>query len=226
MEEVLLELKGITKEYTDGEVKKTVLSDINLKVNKGEYIAIMGSSGCGKTTLLNIMGGMDDATSGEYLFLGTDVCRMKGNQLDLFRRDNISFVFQQFALMMHYTVEENVELPLKNRKMSKKDKREKINYVLEKVGILDLRKKKVTKISGGEQQRTAIARAMISDNPLILADEPTGSLDSKTSEEIMDYFDQLHEMGRTIIVVTHDLKVANRANKIINICDGKIQSEG
>ena len=225
MEEVLLELKNISKEYADGEGVKKALSDINLKVNKGDYIAIMGTSGCGKTTLLNVIGCMDNATSGEYIFEGKDVCKLKNSQLDLFRRNNISFVFQQFALMMHYNVAENVELPLKNIKMSKKEKNEKIDFVLEKVGIKELKKKKVTKISGGEQQRTAIARAMITDNPLILADEPTGSLDKKTSEDIMNYFDQLHEMGRTIIIVTHDLNVAQRADRIINISDGMIQTE-
>jgi putative ABC transport system ATP-binding protein len=225
MKEKIIELKNISKVYADGENDKKVLNDINLTIEKGDYISIVGASGSGKSTLLNIIGCMDTASSGEYIFNGTDVTKLKASELDLFRRNNVAFIFQQFALMSHYTVEENVALPLKNMKLGGDEKKKRIDEALEKVNIKALKKKKVTKISGGEQQRTAIARAMVTGNPLILGDEPTGALDKKNGQELMNYFDEMHREGKTIIMVTHDLEVAARAERIIEISDGQIISE-
>ncbi len=225
MKEKIIELKNISKFYADGENDKKALNDINLTIEKGDYISIVGASGSGKSTLLNIIGCMDSASSGEYIFNGTDVTKLKASELDLFRRNNVAFIFQQFALMSHYTVEENVALPLKNMKLGGDEKKKRIDEALEKVNIKALKKKKVTKISGGEQQRTAIARAMVTGNPLILGDEPTGALDKKNGQELMNYFDQMHREGKTIIMVTHDLEVAARAERIIEISDGRIISE-
>jgi putative ABC transport system ATP-binding protein len=225
MKEKIIELKNISKVYADGENDKKVLNDINLTIEKGDYISIVGASGSGKSTLLNIIGCMDSASSGEYIFNGTDVTKLKASELDLFRRNNVAFIFQQFALMSHYTVEENVALPLKNMKLGGDEKKKRIDEALEKVNIKALKKKKVTKISGGEQQRTAIARAMVTGNPLILGDEPTGALDKKNGQELMNYFDEMHREGKTIIMVTHDLEVAARAERIIEISDGQIISE-
>jgi putative ABC transport system ATP-binding protein len=225
MKEKIIELKNISKVYADGENDKKALNDINLTIVKGDYISIVGASGSGKSTLLNIIGCMDTASSGEYIFNGTDVTKLKASELDLFRRNNVAFIFQQFALMSHYTVEENVALPLKNMKLGGDEKKKRIDEALEKVNIKALKKKKVTKISGGEQQRTAIARAMVTGNPLILGDEPTGALDKKNGQELMNYFDEMHREGKTIIMVTHDLEVAARAERIIEISDGQIISE-
>lgn len=218
----MITIKNLVKIYGKSETEKKALGGISIDIEKGEYIAIMGTSGSGKSTLLNILGCMDTLTSGEYLFDGVKVQDLKAGQLDRFRKEHIGFVFQQFALMNHYTVGENVELPLLCRKMSKKQRREIVDTALEKVGILHLKKKRVTKISGGEQQRCAIARAMAANNELVLADEPTGALDRKTGESIMECFKQMQKEGKTIIVVTHDEKVAAHADKIIRIEDGLI----
>lgn len=218
----MIEIKNLVKIYGKSGNENKALNGITLTVEKGEYIAVMGTSGSGKSTLLNIIGCMDTLTSGEYIFDGVKVQDLKTGQLDQFRKEHISFVFQQFALMNHYTVGENVELPLLCRKLTKRQRREAVDTALEKMGILHLKKKRVTKISGGEQQRCAIARAMAADNELVLADEPTGALDKKTGEAIMECFAQMKEEGKTVIVVTHDENVAAHADRIIRIEDGML----
>ncbi|MGN0166264.1 MAG: ABC transporter ATP-binding protein [Lachnospiraceae bacterium] len=220
----MIEIKELVKIYGKGNGEKKALNGVTFSIEKGEYIAIMGTSGSGKSTLLNVIGGMDVLTSGEYYFDGIPVHELKGGKLDQFRKEHISFVFQQFALMNHYTVAENVELPLLCRKLSGKQRKRMVSEALDKMGIHPLKNKRVTKISGGEQQRCAIARAMVSDNELILADEPTGALDRKTGEEIMKCFTKMKEEGKTVIVVTHDENVASYADRIIRLEDGMIIS--
>ncbi len=199
-----------------------MLRGINLTVANGDYIAIMGTSGSGKSTLLNILGCMDTPTTGEYLFDDVCVNDLKGNKVNRFRKEHISFVFQHFALMNQYTVFENVQLPLLYKNVSAKERRERVMDSLKKMKIDHLANKKVTMISGGEQQRCAIARALVSGNNLILADEPTGALDGKTSADIMEYLSVLHKEGLSIIMVTHDEKVAAYADRVVRIEDGCI----
>lgn len=218
----MLELKEICKIYEADSVETKALSNVSLTIEKQEFVAIMGTSGSGKTTLLNILGGMDRATSGEYIFEETPVHTLSQHQLTLFRKKNIGFVFQNFALMNNYTVFENVEMPLLMRKMSAKDRKEKVKAALEKMNISELANKRPSHLSGGQQQRCAIARAMVTENKLILADEPTGALDSATSAHIMDALKLLNRAGKTVIVVTHDIKVAQCADRTIEILDGKI----
>ena len=218
----MLELENISKSYKNGKISAGVLKGITFSVNNGEMVSIMGSSGAGKTTLLNIIGCMDRADGGSYKFDGTDVNTLKNFQFELFRKKHIGFIFQQFALLNDYTVFENVELPLQSRRIKKKDRKEKVNEYLKRMGIADLSKKFPTQISGGQQQRCAIARALVSCPDIILADEPTGALDSKTGEEIMNEIVALKALGKIIIVVTHDLNVAKKADRIVYLKDGVI----
>lgn len=216
----ILELKNICKIYGRGESEKKALSDVNLSINEGEFWSIMGPSGSGKSTLLNILGCMDSATSGEYILKGQDVSKMSRNQLSKVRNKIISFVFQNFALLNDYTVYENIELPLNCQRMSHKKKKERIEYYMQRLGISDLAKKKPNQISGGQQQRVAIARAMVSKADIILADEPTGALDQKTGQELLELMKEINAEGKTIILVTHDINVANVATKHMVIEDG------
>lgn len=218
----VIELKGITKEYHNDSVVTSALSDIDLKIEEGEFIAIMGASGSGKTTLLNIIGCMDIPTGGEYLFDKEELIRAKDKRLSSVRGKRISFVFQHFALIDDYTVFENVEIPLLKQAVSKSERKKKVMSALELVGISELAKKKPTHISGGQKQRVAIARAIVCGAEIILADEPTGALDSKTGEEIMRLFQELNAMGKTIILITHDNNIASCAKRLITIQDGRI----
>ena len=217
----MIKLNNIKKVYNSGDCKTIALNGINLCIEHGEYASIMGTSGSGKSTLLNIIGGMDDITEGEYFYDDIAVHNLKGNALHEFRKQHISFIFQQFALMNHYTVYENVEIPLIAKGLPKKIRKEVIMEKLELMKISDLAQKLPTHISGGQQQRCAIARALASDNDLLLADEPTGALDSKTGMEMMDILTQINKAGKTVIVITHDINVAQRTDKIIRIEDGK-----
>lgn len=218
----MIELTDIKKTYKSGAKEYPALNGINLEINDGEYVAIVGTSGSGKSTLLNIIGGMDKATEGQYLYDGKAVSSMKAHDLHIFRKENVSFVFQRFALLNQYTVYENVEIPLLARGIAKKERKEKIIKTLMQVGIQDLYKKKPSELSGGEQQRCAIARALVSDCSIVLADEPTGALDKNTGIKIMDLLENLNEQGKTLIVVTHDMDVASHAKRIIRIEDGLI----
>lgn len=218
----MIKLIHVKKDYTEGGVITNALKDINLEVKDGEFVAIMGASGSGKSTLLHILGGMDKLTSGEYYYNDEAVHDMSMGRLNIFRRDHVSFVFQNAALMKYYTVAENIEMPLLSMNVGKKERKKIIEEKMEAVGIAHLAKKLPIHISGGEQTRTAIARALAGDNELLLADEPTGALDQTTGKEIMEVFKKVHEMGKTIILITHDPNVAAYADRIICIEDGKI----
>ena len=220
----MIKLENVTKIYGKDGSKTVPLDGVDLEIKDGEMVAIMGPSGSGKSTMLNIIGAMDDLTEGKYFFGDEEVSSLRGNKLHEFRKNNISFVFQNFALMNNYTVFENVELPLLSKRLSSRKRKEIVNEKLKIMGIADLAKKYPTKISGGQQQRCAIARALASGNELILADEPTGALDRKTGEDIMEAFTKLNEMGKTVIIITHDEHVANKCQRIVHINDGKIEA--
>lgn len=218
----ILELKNITKIYGKGDSETKALAGVDLTIEKGDFCAIMGPSGSGKSTLLNILGCMDTPTSGEYILKGQDVSKMKNKQLSKLRNQVISFVFQYFALMDEYTVFDNIMLPLNCQKYTYKEKKDRVNYYMKRLGIEKYAKKKPTQLSGGQQQRVAIARALVSNADIILADEPTGALDSTTGEELMELLQEINESGKTLILVTHNEKVAEKCNYVIYIEDGKI----
>ena len=214
----MITLKNITKDYGKEDACTHAIRGINLDIEKGEFLCIVGSSGSGKSTLLHILGGMDLATSGEYLFQGENVASFSERKLHEFRKQNISFVFQNFALMNRYTVYENVEMPLRARYI--KNRKAQVMEQLEKMGIAHLKDKMPLQLSGGQQQRCAIARALVSDTPVLLADEPTGALDQRTGNDIMNYFEEINDTGKTVILITHDLAIANRCKRIVRIEDG------
>lgn len=220
----MIQLQNAVKEYKiDGTDKGTMALDgVSLEIQKGDFIAIVGTSGSGKSTLLHILGAMDSLTSGEYYYENEEIHKKRSKGLHKFRKEHISFVFQNFALMEHYTVYENVELPLRAKNVPKKKRKKMVMEQLEKVGIKDLAGKLPRHLSGGQQQRCAIARALASGNEMILADEPTGALDSKNSNEIMNILKELNHMGKTILLVTHDQNIAKETKKIIQMEDGKI----
>lgn len=219
---MFISLSNISKIYGTGEAKTLALDNISLNIKEGEFIAIMGSSGCGKSTLLNIIGAVDLPTSGEYKLKGKSVEKSNINKLSKIRNREIGFVFQNFALIKDYTVYENVELPLKFRKLSRKEKDEKIIKYLDALDMSKYKDKLVENISGGQQQRVAICRALVQEADLILADEPTGALDKENSENIMKLLTKLNkEYNKTIIIVTHDETVAKYCSKIITMSDGK-----
>lgn len=214
----MITLKNITKDYGKEDACTHAIRGINLDIEKGEFLGIVGSSGSGKSTLLHILGGMDLATSGEYLFQGENVASFSERKLHEFRKQNISFAFQNFALMNRYTVYENVEMPLRARYI--KNRKAQVMEQLEKMGIAHLKDKMPLQLSGGQQQRCAIARALVSDTPVLLADEPTGALDQRTGNDIMNYFEEINDTGKTVILITHDLAIANRCKRIVRIEDG------
>lgn len=221
----LIELKNISKEYRNDMVVTSALSGVDLCVDAGEFVAVMGTSGSGKTTLLNIVGCMDVPTSGIYLFNQEDLSRVREKKLSSIRGYNVSFVFQHFALIDDYTVYENVEVPLIKRPISRSARKKMVLDALNTVGILKLAKKKPSHISGGQKQRVAIARAIACGADVILADEPTGALDSVTGKEIMRIFVELNKAGKTIILITHDRQIASYAHRLITIQDGRIQND-
>ena len=221
----MIRLEKITKTYTTGGVDTYALKEVNLEVQQGEYLAIMGKSGSGKSTLLNILGGMDTMTSGEYWFGDIAVHKLSGRELHQFRKNQVSFVFQQFALMNRYTVYENVELPLLIRGMKKKERKKAVMEKLDMLGIAELSKKLPIHISGGQQQRCAVARALAAGNELFLADEPTGALDQENSLEMMEISDKINKQGKTIIMIIHDEDIAGRAKRLVRIHDGYLLEE-
>ncbi|MDR1700462.1 MAG: ABC transporter ATP-binding protein [Lachnoclostridium sp.] len=220
----IIELKNISKTYGKGDSATLALSNVNLKIEQGDFWSIMGPSGSGKTTLLNILGCMDIASEGDYLLKEKSINQLSRKKLSEIRNEIISFVFQNFALLNDYTVYENIELPLNCQKISLKEKKERIEYYMNRLGITDLRKKKPSQISGGQQQRTAIARAMVTKADIILADEPTGALDQKTGKELLTLLQEINAEGKTILLVTHDKTVADTAKKRLYIEDGKCYS--
>ena len=221
----IIHLEDISKSYFMGKHELEVLKGVSLDINKNEYVALMGPSGSGKSTLMNIIGCLDTATSGSYVLNGQDVSKMVDNALAEVRNKEIGFVFQQFNLLPRLTALENVALPLIYAGMSKKMRNEKAMHVLEMVSLTDRSHHKPNELSGGQSQRVAIARALVNDPSIILADEPTGNLDSKTSYEIMDIFEKIHSEGNTVVLVTHEEDIANHARRVIRLRDGVIESD-
>jgi len=221
----MIETKELQKLFTTEEVETTALNGINVLIKEGEFVAIMGPSGCGKSTLLNIVGLLDNPSGGEYNFFGTEVAKMTERKRAQLRKGNIGFVFQSFNLIDELTVFENVELPLIYMKMPVKDRKAKVEAVLERMNIMHRRNHFPQQLSGGQQQRVAIARAVVAKPKLILADEPTGNLDSKNGEEVMKLLQQLNEEGTTVIMVTHSPYDAGFAHRIINLFDGRVVTE-
>ncbi|MBQ9934752.1 MAG: ABC transporter ATP-binding protein [Lachnospiraceae bacterium] len=219
---MLLQLKNIYKNYYQGNMEVPVLKDINLSVEEGEYIAIMGPSGSGKSTLMNIIGCIDTPTSGEYLLDDNVINNYKDKELSDVRNKKIGFVFQNFNLLPRLSAMDNVALPLQYAKIPKKKRKELCTKVLSMVGLEDRMDFKPTQLSGGQKQRVAIARAMVNSPRILLADEPTGALDSKSGKQVMDLFDKLHEEGVTIIMITHADEIANRAKRVVKIIDGEL----
>lgn len=219
----MIELKDVCKTYKYGKEETKALDNINLTIKDGEFVAVIGNSGSGKSTLLNVIGCMNLMDSGSYILNGQEISGIKINKLHKARKESISFVFQNFALLNHYTVFENVEVPLLAKKVRKSERKRIVKEKLELMGIYDLKSKLPTKISGGQQQRCAIARALASDNNIILADEPTGALDSKTGEEIMNVLKELNGMGKTVIIVTHNMDIAKQTDRILEMEDGRIR---
>ena len=216
----MIDIKGLTKVFKDGDYNKVALDDINLKINDGEMVSIMGPSGSGKSTLLNIIACFDDVSKGEVYINDNNITSLKKRKKEKFRRDNISFIFQDYALLENFTCYENVELPLLINKV--RSRKTKTLSLLEKMNLLEEKNKKINKLSGGQRQRVAIARALALDTNLILADEPTGALDQKMGEEVTDILRSINKEGKTVIIVTHDEKVANKTDRIIKLMDGKI----
>ncbi len=223
---MILDLKGIYKNYKAGDVDVPVLKNIDLQVKEGDYLSIMGPSGSGKSTLMNIIGLLDKPTSGTYLFDGIDVSSQNDRSLSVIRNKGIGFVFQNFNLMPRETALSNVELPLLYAGIKKKQRREIASAALEKVGLADRMKFFPTQLSGGQKQRVAIARAIANSPKILLADEPTGALDSRSGEQVMELFSKLNSEGVTIVMITHEKVVADCANKIVVIYDGELMTLG
>ena len=219
----MIELENITKVYQMGRVEVPALRGVTLSIAKGEIAAIIGASGSGKSTLLNIIGCLDRPTSGRYIFDGADVSRLNDNQLAEMRNKKFGFVFQEYNLLSRATALSNVELPLTYGGVRRK--RERALEALERVGLRERAYHKPTELSGGEQQRVALARALVNNPALILADEPTGNLDSKTGAEVISIFRQLNQEGITIILITHEADIASQAQRIIRVHDGEIISQ-
>ena len=223
--EPILHLENIYKSYYLGKQELQVLKGISLNISKNEYVALMGPSGSGKSTLMNILGCLDTPTSGTYILNGKDVSKMPDNDLAEVRNKEIGFVFQQFNLLPRLTAAENVALPLVYNGTSKKLRLEQALEMLNRVGLADRSHHKPNELSGGQGQRVAIARALVNNPAIILADEPTGNLDSKTSTEIMQIFGKIHNEGNTVILVTHEEDIANYAHRVIRLKDGVIESD-
>jgi len=221
----MIQIKNLSKSFRTEEVETLALNNVDLHVKENEFVAIMGPSGCGKSTLLNILGMLDKPNSGSYRFAGHEVANLSEGQRTQIRKGNLGFVFQNFNLIDTLTVFENVELPLLFLKVPKKERKEKVMKVLERMKIGHRAKHFPQQLSGGQQQRVAIARAVVADAKLILADEPTGNLDSKNGSEVMDLLTELNQEGATIIMVTHSDHDANFAHRIVNLFDGQIVTE-
>lgn len=221
----IIHLENLKKNYFLGKQVIEVLKGISLEIRKNEYVALMGPSGSGKSTLMNILGCLDTPTSGKYILNGKDVSRTTDNELAEVRNGEIGFVFQQFNLLPRLSAVENVALPLVYAGIPKRQRMQKAMQVLEKVSLTDRSHHKPNEMSGGQNQRVAIARALVNDPAIILADEPTGNLDSKTSYEIMEIFGRIHDAGNTVILVTHEEDIANYAHRIVRLRDGVIESD-
>ncbi|MDO4166410.1 MAG: ABC transporter ATP-binding protein [Eubacteriales bacterium] len=214
----MIRLDSVEKEYK--KPYKKVLDKVSFEIQNQEMVAVMGKSGAGKSTLLSLLGCLEKLDGGTYWYDDVEVSKLRKREMHQFRKQHISYIFQNFELIPQYTVYENVEVPLLARDITNRKKI--IHKALEEVGILEHRRKKINKLSGGEQQRCAIARALVADTDIILADEPTGALDEKTADEIMDILTGLNQKGKSVIIVTHDKDIANKCHRIIRMKDGKI----
>ena len=225
MNEEIISLSHISRVYNVGSETIYALRDISLKIFKNEYVALMGPSGSGKSTLMNMLGCLDTPSGGEYILNGISVARMSDNELAEVRNKEIGFVFQTFNLLPRQSALENVMLPLVYAGLSKTERQQKAEHALDQVGLSDRMLHRPNELSGGQRQRVAIARALVNDPAIILADEPTGNLDSKTSEEIMGLFETIHKNGNTIIVVTHEEDIAQYAHRIVRVKDGLVEKD-
>ena len=221
----IIQLKDISRTYKIGAETINAILSVSLEINKNEYVALMGPSGSGKSTLMNILGCLDTPSGGEYILNGTSVGQMSDNELAVIRNKEIGFVFQTFNLLPRSTALENVALPLVYAGIGKTKRMERAMQVLTNVGLKDRVKHKPNELSGGQRQRVAVARALVNSPSIILADEPTGNLDSKTSEEIMFLLEEIHQAGNTIIVVTHEEDIAKYAHRIVRLKDGLVESD-
>jgi len=221
----VIEINNIVKNYQVGTVIVRALRNVSMNIDKNEYVALMGPSGSGKSTLMNLLGCLDTPTKGDYILNGTDVSRLEDNQLAEIRNKEIGFIFQTFNLLPRYTALENVMLPLIYSGIPKADRERIATDVLEQVGLLDRMTHKPNELSGGQRQRVAIARAMVNKPSIILADEPTGNLDSKTSLDIMKLLQDIHNNGNTVILVTHEEDIALNARRIVRLLDGEVSSD-
>jgi putative ABC transport system ATP-binding protein len=221
----MLKMQNLSKVFRTTEVETSALDGVDLEIAAGEFTSIMGPSGCGKSTLLNIIGMLDNPSGGEYLFLGEEVSRYPERKLAQLRKHNIGFIFQSFNLIDELTVFANVELPLLYQRVPVADRKRRVDAVLEKVGIISRRTHLPQQLSGGQQQRVAVARALVAAPKLILADEPTGNLDTTNGEEVMKLLVQLNEEGTTVIMVTHSRSHAEYGRRVVNMLDGRVLTE-
>ena len=221
----MLKMHGITKVYRTTDIQTTALNNINLEVNRGEFVAIMGPSGCGKSTLLNVIGMLDNPTKGDYYFNDENIAGYDESKLCDIRKHNIGFIFQSFNLIDELSVFQNVELALLYHNIPSKERRERVEVVMDKVGIAHRAKHMPNQLSGGQQQRVAVARAVVGNQALILADEPTGNLDSAHGQEVMEMLQQLNDEGTTIIMVTHSPSHADFAKRTVNLFDGSVVTQ-
>ena len=223
---MILELKNIYKDYYQGKLVVPVLKDVNFQMEEGEYVAIMGPSGSGKSTLMNIIGCLDQATSGSFILDGQDISKCSENQMSDIRLNKIGFVFQSFHLLARQTALTNVELPLTYAKIPRKERKERALKALDRVGLSDRVDFRPNQLSGGQMQRVAIARAMVNNPKLLLADEPTGALDSRSGDQVMELFGRLNEEGVSVLMITHDANIAAHAKRIVTIFDGVLEEKG
>ena len=221
----MIETKALKKVFRSADVETVALAGINLKVEEGEFVSVMGPSGCGKTTLLNLLGMIDNATAGSYLFMGREVYKLKEKQITQLRKQNIGFVFQNFNLIEELSIWENIELPLIYLGMKKSERRKRVREVIDRLEITHRKDLLPGQLSGGQQQRVAVARAIVGRPRLLLADEPTGNLDSSHGEEVMNILDELNKEGMTIVMVTHSHHDASYSRRIVHLFDGQIINE-
>jgi len=226
MSEQILMMNQITKVYYLGDQEQTVLKQIDLTVNKGDFVAVLGPSGSGKSTLMNIIGCLDSPSSGNYVLSNQQVNELDEKRLSAIRNKEIGFVFQQFQLLPRLNALQNVELPLVYAGITEKERKKKAKEMLFRVGLEDKILNRPNQLSGGQQQRVAIARAMVTEPTILLADEPTGALDQKTGQQIMDLFHEINKEGKTIIMITHDKEIARHARRVVHILDGQLREEG
>ncbi|MEA5005130.1 MAG: ABC transporter ATP-binding protein [Rikenellaceae bacterium] len=225
MNQEVIRIKGIKKIYKVGNQEVRALNGVDIQIQKNEYVAIMGPSGSGKSTMMNILGCLDSPSEGEYILNGTDVSKMDDNDLAVIRNKEIGFIFQSFNLLPRYTALDNVALPLIYSGESRENREQRARVALENVDLKDRMHHKPNELSGGQRQRVAVARALVNKPSIILADEPTGNLDTKTSIDIMKLFEEIHEKGNTVILVTHEEDIAKHAKRIIRLRDGLVESD-